>query len=163
MPWRYHQRLILVTSCRVFRPIPGAEQQGNDVSADVGRCTPTLVPAASVRSRLYAGRDVVDVHPDVVAGGDGEMERLSGIGRYLAKGATSPMQHATSWRVLAEVARGSQRLEEARAVVDDHGPCTAIALVKEQAAHMATEAERVQPLVDQGDAEDGLGIDRHRL
>ena len=51
------------------------------------------------------------------------------------------MQHAASWRVLAEAASGSQRLEETGAVVDDQGPRTAVLAVKEETVQMATEAE----------------------
>ena len=140
----------------------GAQQQRNNVSTDVGRCPPSLVSAASVQFRLHARRGAVDVDPDVVTGGHAEMQRLSGIGRYLPKGATAPMQHAASWRVLAEAASGSQRLEETGAVVDDQGPGTAVAAVKEETVQMATEAERVQPLVDQRGAKDAFGIHRHR-
>src|SRR5947209_4778657 len=99
----------------------GAQQQRNNVSADMSRCPPSLVPAASVRSCPHARRDVVDVNPDVVTGGHAEMQGLPGIGRYLPKGATAPVQHAAPRRVLAEAAGGPQRLEEPGAVVDHQG------------------------------------------
>src|SRR5882672_12458845 len=141
----------------------GAQQQRNHVPADMGCRPPSLVPAASVRFHLHARRDVVDVDPDVVTGGDAEMQCLSGTGCDLAKGATAPMQHAASWRVLAEAAGGPQRPEEPGAVVYDQGSGAAVALAEEETVQMATETERVQPLVGQGGPEDDFGIHRHRL